>query len=61
MQKMANGVHAQAGLINVPQATVKMTMYSNHMNHGHSLRQSFNRHGDSVSFSKRPLGGGAER
>jgi hypothetical protein len=26
MQKMANGVHAQAGLINVPQATVKMTM-----------------------------------
>lgn len=30
------------------------------MNHGHSLRQSFNRHGDSVSFSKRPLGGGAD-
>jgi hypothetical protein len=29
------------------------------MNHGHSLRQSFNLHGDSVSFSKRPLGGGA--
>jgi hypothetical protein len=47
----------QAGLV-----TVVLQKKNGRRNecHGHSLRQSFNRHGDSVSFSKRPLGGGAD-